>query len=132
MEGKTDFQTKGLAMTDLTVTLTVPYEGRDRTISGSPIAIARAALLIEMGLPTLAEQNTSIDLANLCDESPLPTSMGMGNGAGGDFISGSHTLICAIREVMFRQQPERSLIATSIDSKPWGTGQRRIVARIEG
>lgn len=117
-------------MTDLTVTLTVPYAGRNRSISGSPIAIAKAALLIEMGLPTLEQQNTSQALADACDDSPSPTSMGIGNGAGSEYISGSHTLICAIREVMFRNQAERSLVVTSLDSKPWGTGERRIVARV--
>lgn len=119
-------------MTKTIITLTVPYEGRDRSISGTPVAIAKAALFVEMGLPTLEQQNCSLELANMCDDSSGETSMGMGNGAGDEFITGSHTLIGAIRAAMDRAQPERSVKVMSLGSKPWGTDQRRIVAHIAG
>ncbi len=78
-------------MNTLQITLTVPYAGQDRTITGNPAAIALAAEIVGRGLPA-------------CDDKPAdndnPIMMGMGNGQGNDFITGSYELVTAIQTVM--------------------------------
>lgn len=109
-------------MTKTTVTLTVPYAGRDRSITGSPLSIARALIFIEMGLPTLDEQNTTVEISDKCDDAPSPVTMGMGFGGGQEFITGSYTLITAIRHVM----------DNVMDSGKANSLRHHIIAQIKG
>lgn len=111
-----------------TVTLTVPYEGVDRRISGSPLNIAKVALLVEMGLPSLDDMGLG-DFRKHCDDADGDSIMGMGDGSGSEFVTGSHTLLMALQRVMGR--PVRGgLNVTALSSKPYGTHSRRILARI--
>lgn len=84
-------------MTNLT--LTVPYAGADRIITGPAMAIAAAAVIVANGLPTIEDMNLTPEM---CDESldKGRSSMGMGGGGGDQFIQGSHTLIMAIQCAM--------------------------------
>lgn len=89
---------------DMKITLTVPYAGTDRSISGTPSAIAAAAALVARGLPTLAEMNLTQDLADV-DEGTAGASMGIGTGGGREFVEGSHTLLMALQRVITRPRP---------------------------
>lgn len=110
-----------------TVTLTVPYAGIDRRISGSPLNIARIAMLIESGLPTLEDMNLG-GIAHLCDDVDGNTSLGMGDGSGQEFVVGSHTLIMAIRHVMQRTRSND----LRMTSRPYGRDRRLVEARLPG
>lgn len=114
----------------MNVTLTVPFAGMDLTVSGSPLNIAKVAMIVEQGLPTLADMNISPELAALCEASGGDTSMGMGDGSGQEFITGSHMLISAVRHAMMRTSPDAGFDIMGITSRPYGTGSRRIEANI--
>lgn len=87
--------------------LTVPYAGQERTISGTPAAIAKVAQIVETGLPRLEILQMSQEEADLCEEGS--TTMGLGRGDGKIFISGSHVLVLAIRHAMNRNSVAASL-----------------------
>ena len=103
-------------MTDIIVTLTVPYAGVDRKISGSPLNIAKVALLIEQGLPTLADMNLD-GIAHLCNDVDGTAEMGMGNGPGREFVTGSHTLLMALQRVLLNTAPEANFRVSDIRSR---------------
>ena len=84
-------------MTDLILSLTVPYAGKDRVVSGSPTNIAKAATMIASGLPTIADMNISQELADM--DTGGATEMAMGNGRGREFIRGDHLLLMALSRV---------------------------------
>lgn len=113
----------------MNVTLTVPFAGMNLTVSGSPLNIGKIAMIIEQGLPTLADMNISPELAALCEGSGGETVMGMGNGTGQEFIRGSHMLISAIRHAMMRTTPDAGFKILDVTSRPYGD-KRRVEATI--
>ncbi len=78
-------------MTDnITLTLTVPYAGHDRTITGPATAIATAALLISKGLPET-------------DDKPADTDDNTSIGINRESVRGSFVLICALQPLILQK-----------------------------
>ncbi len=70
-----------------TVTYTVPYAGHDRSVTGSPEAIAVVSLLVVSGLPEIQDY-------------PADTDKVAGLGIDEGRIEGSPVLISALSYVM--------------------------------